>query len=197
MTTIQATISSPRFNRFMLVLGTVVLVAGIVVFLIRIAGGSDAANPNAEQGFRPALPAKSTPLKNASGVTIKHYEQLDPEIRSAINTFIATAVARKNLAQSWDVIAPSMKAGYTRESWSHADALPVIPYQIASMNDVTHALDYAATTEILADLGLSAPPSAKVRPTRFRIGLVPVGKGAHKWQVNYWMPLWTPVIPQN
>jgi hypothetical protein len=195
MTTIQAAISSPRFNRLMLGLGTVVLVAGIVVFLIRISSGSSSSAPAA--GFHPTLPAKSTPLKNADGVTIKKYEQLAPEIRSTIRTFLATVVARKNLGASWAVIAPSMKAGYTSKQWANAKALPVIPYPFSSINDINYYLDYAATNEILVDLGLSAKPALKMRPTRFRLGLVPVGKGANtQWLVDYWMPLWTPTIPK-
>ena len=198
METIQTAISSTRFNRVMLFLGATVLVAGIVVFLFRIAGGSDNASPDAAAGFQPSLPVKSTPLKNASGVTIKRYEQLDPAVRSTIRTFLTTAVARKNLGASWAVIAPSMKSGYTYKSWRSATALPIIPYQFSSIKDVTFSLKEAASKEILVDLGLTAPPALKIRPTRFRVGLIPVGKGAHtQWLVNYWMPLWTPILPQN
>jgi hypothetical protein len=198
METIQTAISSPRFNRVMMFLGATILVAGIVVFLFRIAGGSSNVSPNAAAGFKPALPANSTPLKNANGVTVKRYEQLDPAVRSNIRTFLTTAVARKNLGASWAVIAPSMKSGYTYKSWKNATALPIIPYQISSINNVTYSLKEAASKEILVDLGLTAPPALKIRPTRFRVGLVPVGKGAQKqWLVNYWMPLWTPVLPQN
>jgi hypothetical protein len=137
-------------------------------------------------------------LKTASGVTIEKFEQLDPAIRSTIRTFLASAVARKNLGASWAAIAPSMKSGYTYKSWANAKALPVIPYPIANVDNTTYYLDYASTEEILVDMGLTAKKAADLRPARFRLGLVPVGNGVHKqWLVDYWMPLWTPPLPVN
>jgi hypothetical protein len=191
---IQATISSERFNRVMFALGLAVLVLGVVVLVFRLAGGSDPTSAAPQTDFRPTLPEHSTPLKNASGVTVKKFEQLDPQVRSTIRTFLATAVDRKNLGKSWAVIAPSMKKGYTFEQWKNAKALPVIPYPLSSLDDVTYNLDYASTKEILVDMGLTARPAEKLRPVRFRMGLVPVGK---RWAVDYWMPLWTPQLPVN
>lgn len=198
MDTIQTAISSPRFNRIMLAVSAIVLAAGVIVLVSRFVGGSDNTSSAPSQFFHPALPVKSTPLKNANGVTVKTFEQLDPQVRSAIGTFLATAVVRKNLGDSWAVIAPSMKRGYTYKQWANAKALPVIPYPISDLKDVTYYLDYAAADEILVDMSLTAVPALKIRPARFRLGLSPVGKGAHKrWLVDYWMPLWTPELPVN
>jgi hypothetical protein len=198
MSTIQTAISSQRFNRLMFGLGAAVLAAGILVFVFKLAGGSDKTSFAQQPGFHPTLPARSTPLKNANGVTVKTFQQLEPEVRSTIRTFLATAVARKNLGASWAVIAPSVKAGYTYKRWKNAKALPVIPYPISNVENTTYNLDYASTKEILVDMGLTAKKALKIRPARFRLGLVPVGKGAHKrWLVDYWMPLWTPQLPVN
>lgn len=198
MNTIQTTISSERFNRVMLVIGGAVLAVGVVVLVLRLAGGSDNTTFQQQPGFHPTLPTKSTPLKNANGVTVKKYKQLDPQVQSTIRTFLTTAVARKNLGDSWAVIAPSMKSGYTFKEWKNATALPIIPYPLSNVDDTTYYLDYASTDEILVDLGLTAKKSADLRPVRFRLGLVPVGQGAKKqWLVDYWMPLWTPSVPVN
>jgi hypothetical protein len=198
MDTVQTAFSSGRLNRLFFWLGAAILVAGVVAFLFSRAGGSDNTSAQPAPSFHPSLPAHSTPLKTANGVTVKRFGQLDPEIRSTIRTFLATAVARKNLGASWAVIAPSMKAGYTYEHWKNAKALPVIPYPIANVDNTTYYLDYASTNEILVDMGLTAEKALKLRPVRFRLGLVPVGKGAHKrWLVDYWMPLWTPQVPVN
>jgi hypothetical protein len=132
-------------------------------------------------------------------VTITKYKELDPELRSTIRTFLATAVTRRHLDTSWGVIAPSMRKGYTFKSWSHAKALPVVPYPIADVDSTDFFLDYASTKEILLEVGVSAPPAAKLRPTSFQLGLVPVlaGKDKKVWRVNYWMPRWTPPLPAN
>lgn len=199
MNVLQNTLSSARLNRLLLLFSALVLAAGVVVLMTKIAGGSDKTSLAPDPGFRPTLPEKDTPLTNSQGVTIKRFEQLDPEVRSTIRTFLATAVSRKNLAQSWPVIAPSMKAGWSFSRWKNAKALPnIVPYPVADVDRVQYYLDYASTKEILAEVGLFAGPKANQRSTLFRIGLAPVGKGAQKrWLVDYWFPLWTPPVPIN
>jgi hypothetical protein len=196
MTTFQSALESRRFNTALMVVGAAVLAVGIVVFLFKIAGGSDTTNPAPAADFHAKLPAKSTPMKTADGSAIKTFKQLDPQVRSTIRTFLATAVARKNLDQSWPVIAPSVKEGFTFKQWSNAKALPIVPYPIENVDKTTYYLDYAATDEILVEVGVSAAPSEHLRPTSFLLGLSPVG-AKKKWVVDYWMPRWTPPVPQN
>ena len=179
-----------------------VLAAGVALVVNKLAGGSDTTSKAPDRGFRPALPAKQVQLKNENGVPIRKFEQLDEKTRATIRTFLATAVAREHLDQSWGVIAPSMKKGYTFQQWSHAKALPVVPYPFADVNNAQYYLNYASTKEILVEVGLSQKASvkgeARTRPVAFQLGLIPVGKGAQKrWLVDYWMPRWTPPIPIN
>lgn len=199
MSVFQTALSSARFSRFLMWGSGVVLFVGVVVLLMSLVKGNDTTQVNPDKGFHPQLPAKSSPLQNAQGVTITKYKELDPEVRSTIRTFLATAVTRKHLDTSWGVIAPSMRKGYTFKSWSHAKALPVVPYPIADVDSTDFFLDYASTKEILLEVGVSAPPAAKLRPTSFQLGLVPVlaGKDKKVWRVNYWMPRWTPPLPAN
>ena len=129
---------------------------------------------------------------------MKTYWQLDPQVRSTIKTFIATAVRRRHLEQAWGTVAPSLKQGYTYDSWRHANSLPVVPYPHADISGLQFYLDYASSKEILAEVGVSAPEKYKLRPTTFQIGLVPVGAGGKQhWLVDYWMPRWTPPLPQD
>ncbi len=198
MSAFQSALSSARFNRYLMWFSGLVLAAGVAFLVIKLVPSNDKTSIKPDKGFVPRLPAKSQPLTNARGAQIKSYEELDPEVRTTIRTFLATAVARKHLDQSWDVIAPSMKQGYTFKSWSHAKALPVVPYPIADVDTTQYYLDYASTKEILLEVGVSAPAKAKMRPTAFQLGLVPRGQGVQKhWLVNYWMPRWTPPIPEN
>ena len=196
MNSVQTLFSSARFNRYLLWFGVAVFIAGALALTVKLAGGSDSTPQNPDKGFRPTLPAKSTPLKNADGVTIRTYSQLDPHVRSAIHTFIATAVARKHLDKSWAVVAPGLRAGYTQAQWEKASDLPVVPYPGVDSDHVQYYLDYASTREILVEVGLTGKPGVKTRPVTFQLGLVPVGTGAEKtWLVNYWMPRWTPPVP--
>ncbi len=198
MNSIQTALSSARFNRIMLGLGVLVLAAGALTLILKIAGGNDNTDVNPSPGFVPTLPQKTTPLKNSQGITVRTFEQLDPQVKSNIRTFLATVVPRRNIGRSWAVVAPSVKAGYTYKKWTHADALPVNYYPVDNVNRINYYLDEATSNEILIEVGLSAPAKYAMRPTTFQLGLVPVGKGAKaKWLVNYFMPRWTPPIPVN
>ena|SRR5438093_9654045 len=198
MSVFQTALSSARFNRALLWFSAAVLAAGVAVLVSSFVGGSDARREGNQPGFKPALAPKSEPLKNASGTQVARFDQLDPQIRATIRTFIATAVERKHLDRSWDVVAPSLKVGYTREKWSHPgkDGLPVIPYPVADANHLNYYLEEASTNEILALVGVYAPKSLKMKPVTFRIGLHPVGPDK-VWMVDYWMPRWTPPLPTN
>jgi hypothetical protein len=200
MSVFQSALSSARFNRYLMWFSGLVLAAGVAFLLIKLVPGNDKTTVNPDKGFHATLPAKSLPLTNAKGQQIKTYQELDPEVRATIKTFLASAVARRHLDKSWSVIAPSMKKGYTLQSWSTGGkkqgGLPVVPYPIEDVNSTQYYLDYASTKEILLEVGVSAPAKKKMRPTAFQLGLVPRGKGSDRhWLVNYWMPRWTPPIP--
>lgn len=201
MNSLQRALSSRRLNRLLLWLSAGVLAAGVFVLLNGISGGSDKTSRAPERGFKPTLPEKPSPLMNAHGVRIRTFEQLEPEVRATIRTFLATAVARKHIDRAWAVIAPSLRTGYTFKEWAHATALPIIPYPGVDVNRAEFFLEYASTKEILIEVGLSQLPRiAKewTRPTAFQLGLRPVGRGAHsRWLVSYWMPRWTPPVPAD
>ena len=203
MSVFQTALSSARFNRLLLWGSAIVLFAGVAVLLMSLVKGNDTTQVGPDKGFHPQLPAKSSPLQNKQGVTITKYEELDPEVRSTIKTFLATVVSGKDLEKSWSVVAPSMRRGYTLRSWSNGGraqgGLPVIPYPIADVSSSKYYLDYASTQEILLEVGVSAPDKANTRPASFQLGLAPVAAGKNKkvWRVDYWMPRWTPPLPTN
>jgi hypothetical protein len=199
MNSVQSALNSPRLGRYLLWLGVVVLAAGVVAVIVVFAGGkSDNTSSAPDKGFHPTLPAKSRPLKNSDGVTVKTFSQLDDQTRSAIRTFIATAVARKHLENSWNIVTPTMREGYTLKQWKTGEDLPIIPYPGVDAKHVNYYLDYATSREILVEVGLAGKPGVSTRPVTFQLGLRPAGKGANaRWLVSYWMPRWTPPLPQG
>jgi hypothetical protein len=193
MNSVATTLNSPRFQRYLLWFGVAFLAVGAAVLVFTLVGGSDdktQANPD-----RGTLPAKSVPLRNGDGDLIKTYTQLDPQIRSAVATFISTAVAREHVDRSWNVVAPTLKAGYTPAQWKKADELPVVPYPGVDTKHVRYYLDHASTKEILVEVGLVGKPGVSTRPVTFQLGLVP-GKGG-RWLVGYWMPRGAPRVPSG
>ena len=195
MNSVAETFQSPRFQRYLLWGGVVVLAIGATALVVTLMGGQSGAPVKNDKGFHPSIPAASVPLRNTDGVLIKTYAQLDPQIRSAVATFIGTAVARQHVDQSWDVVAPTLKAGYTPGQWKKAEELPVVRYPGVDTKHVQYYLDYASTKEILLEVGIAGKPGVSTRPVTFQLGLVP---GAHKrWLVDYWMPRWTPPVQQG
>jgi hypothetical protein len=198
MNTFQTAFSSARFNRLMLMLGVIVFAVGAIALVVKLAGGSSGATDTTLTPSKAKPPPASKPLSNAEGVKIRTYSQLDPKVRSTIRTFLTAAVARHGQARSWNVVTPKLRAGYTHKQWSTADALPVVPYPIASIDNVSYSLDYATNQEIMLDVGVAAKPEMKLRAVTFMLALAPVGSGAHtRWLVDYWMPRYTPPIPIN
>jgi hypothetical protein len=198
MESVATRLSSPRFQRYLLWFGVAFFAVGAAALVFAFVGGSDNKSANPDKGFHAQLPAKQVALKNADGVTVKTFEQLDPQIRSDIKTFIATAVARKNLAHSWAVVSPTLKSGYTPKAWAKGVSLPVVPYPGVDTQRIQYFLDYASTKEILVEVGLAGKPGVSTRPVTFQLGLVRGANGsAHPWLVDYWMPRWTPPVPSG
>ena len=202
MSVFQTALSSARFNRFLMWGSGIILFVGVAVLLMTLVKGNDTTQVNPDKGFHPTLPKKSTPLQNSQGVTITKYQELDPEVRSTIKTFLATAVARRHLDKSWAVIGPTMRKGYTFKSWTHPgqEGLPVIPYPIADVNTTTvlprlrvDGRDPARGRRLGPREGEAAPDVVPARHVACR------GRPEQKkvWRVDYWMPRWTPPLPTN
>ena len=181
MSSFQTALSSARFNRYLMWFSGLVLAAGVAFLLIKLVPGNDKTQVGADKGFVATAAGEEPAADEREGrCRSRRTSELDPEVRATIRTFLATAVARRHLDKSWAVIAPSMKQGYTFQSWSHAKALPVVPYPIENVDSTQYYLDYASTKEILLEVGVSAPAAKKMRPVAFQLGLVRRGKGAEQ-----------------
>ena len=185
MASVADTFASPKFQRYLLWFGLAVLVAGAIVLVVVILGGSSDSTNKAV----PTVAAENAPLRNADGTPVKRYEQLDPQIRAAVSTFVGSAVARQHVGRSWGVVAPSLKAGYTRSEWAKG-VLPVVPYPGVDTEHVRYSLDHASTKQILVEVGLTGKPGVRSKPVTFQLGLEPLN--GH-WLVDYWVPRGTPV----
>ena len=78
MNSVAETLSSPRFHRYLLWFGVAVFAIGAVRSVVTLAGGSERRATKPDKGFHPQLPAKSVPLRNAEGVTVKTYTAARP-----------------------------------------------------------------------------------------------------------------------
>lgn len=157
-----------------MIAGSLVLVGGLVVFLV-----ARYHNPASEA----ALPPGPT-----SAATSKVDQSIDADARRVAGKFLLTAVARKNIGASWDLLDPTFagKAEYTRKTWAAATGgLPVIPVpDIASM-ETRFRVKGRSPNSLTLDVLLL--PKKGV-PLGFDLGLTRRTVGAEKrWLVDYWM----------
>jgi hypothetical protein len=106
-------------------------------------------------------------------------------VRKVLARFIETAVARKDVASSWDLAGPALRNGITRRQWARGE-IPVVPYPVAKHGQGTWSLvQYSYRNEVglealLFPLRCSGYSMATVDTTLVR-------RHDGRWLVNYWM----------
>jgi hypothetical protein len=107
------------------------------------------------------------------------------EILGLAQQFVLTAVRRNHVEDSWEMVCPEMRQGYTRASWAKGD-IPVVPFpaQFAKWH-----LSYSFQTEINLQVALYARPEKKLKPVVFDLTFHPCGQGAaNRWLVSSFIP---------
>lgn len=110
--------------------------------------------------------------------------KLTLEERRIALEFVHTAVARRHLARAWDLAAPELKRGTTREEWL-AGTMRVVPYPV---HEAYVRLHVVRSFTDLARLTVAFLPKAgtKARPQTFVLDLRDVDG---RWLVSAWMPM--------
>ncbi len=148
-----------RLGRWAPWLSGAVLVAGVCAYAVtRLAsGGGSAVTP------------KTVPL--------------DPQARAVARAFVATAVAREDLARAWTLAAPELKRGLTLAQWK-TGSIPVQPYPVAK---AAARYTVQASQPGVASLRVSflPPPASSTPAGDFTITLQRL-RG--RWLVSSWTP---------
>jgi len=107
------------------------------------------------------------------------------QVLSVAQRFITTAVARKHVEDSWELVCPAMKQGYSKAAWSKGD-IPVVPFPVYLGK---WHVSYSFKKEIDLQVALFAKPKAKLNPVVFDLTVQPCGKGLGKrWLVASFIP---------
>ena len=141
-------------------LAAAVLIAGIATFAATRHHGTAAS---------PVLPHRSATFTAAE--------------RSVAYEFVATAVARKQLARAWAIAAPELKQGMSLDEWK-TGTIPVVPYPVGQARPVYHVINsFTDTASIQVDFvpraGSSAHAAAFALDLRNVVG---------HWLVSAWQP---------
>ena len=177
---------SPRKRRLTLWVGSAVLLGAIAVGVSVYLGQTAETTADASPASGPAQiesPQKAAPL--------------DPAARRVASRFLATAVARRNLAEAWELATPEVRAGVTRAQWLRGE-LPVAPFPV----DVAKSLyQVDASYEDKALLTVFVQPrkgSGTEKGSVYKVTVVKQGFGeGARWIVSYCQPYAPPAIEVN
>jgi hypothetical protein len=155
------------------------LVAGVVAVTVAWVGdtGTSQERPVSEEPAQVFTPRKQVPL--------------EPEARRVAGRFILTAVARRDLGESYGLAHPELRQGLTRREWLTGD-IPVVYFPVAEIDGATFKVDESYADEAILQVALLPKASSKLQPQVFYIGLK---KNEGRWLVHYWVPRGAPPVP--
>jgi hypothetical protein len=180
----DAFFASPRNQRRLLIVSLVVFAAGAVAATVAFFPGTS----NAFKSTFSTVPAKLYHQPKAV--------KPDPTALQLARKFIQTAVERRDLDASYNIVHPDIRGRLTRKEWDTGN-IPVIDYPAENAKTASFLVDYSYPTQMLLEVDLVAKPGSGVRPhLLFFIGLKrKADKTSGRWLVNYWQPHWRPPVP--
>jgi hypothetical protein len=108
-------------------------------------------------------------------------------IDRTIDILVNSAVKRRDVAASFDIVTPTLRAGMTRKEWSRG-SIPIYPYPARGTRFHGWTVKYVTPGEIAVELMLQPRSGAEVGPILFDVYLDPV-RG--RWLVDSFMPVAT------
>jgi hypothetical protein len=183
MNALASRLSSPRFQRRLFWIGGIVLGAGIVAIIVTTVW----TGPKKEAAPVPAVKGQ-----------IPHKDKTvppDPAAQKVGEEFIRTAVLRKNLEESYGLVAPALRQNFSLKAWESGN-IPVVPYPADVTGPSRVKIEYSYKDSVLFLILLLPKKGDKTKPQLFHLGLHAFGAGAHRhWLVDYWAPFGVPKIP--
>lgn len=178
---VQTALSSRRFNRWLLVLGSLVLVAGIIAVIVTFTNNSKTENS------APTGP----PIKTATPAqpSIK----MPAEAWNVASQFLNTALPRKHLAAAYKLADASMLGGLSLGEWKTGN-IPVSYFPTAKIIRYNWKnTNYRHPREIAQNVILvPGKSSGAFRPMPSLIILKKIGG---QWKVDYFGPVNGPPVP--
>ncbi|HEU5211752.1 MAG TPA: hypothetical protein VFU10_03195 [Gaiellaceae bacterium] len=179
---ISGMLASPRRRR-RLRWGAVLLGAGGVVALGVILLPDN--NGDKLPAARPGKPTLVAPAPKH--VRMGAADQAAAKLAAA--KFIDTAVLRRHIDASWNLTAPELRAGFTREAWKSGD-IPVVPFPANDLDSVRYKTDYTIKNHIGYQVSMLPRENSTTEALLFSMELVKRGPATSPhWMVDYWAPI--------
>ena len=108
------------------------------------------------------------------------------EVSAVAGHFIATAVFRRHLDDSYDLVVPEFRQGLTRAQW-RTGSIPVMPFPEKDVALIRWTLDYSYRDRVGMRVAFLPKQPEKVAGIVYAIELKKVGlQQHHRWLVSYW-----------
>ena len=184
-------VNSSRLKRLLPWVSALVLIAGIVAVIVTYSfnGSGSQATPNERVGpVNPPLPTGQVPSTKI----------VFPEAAWKVaQEFAFTALARKNLARSYEISDSAIRSGFTLKQWK-TGTLPNLPYfpaaKLVKYNWKNTNFVHAREAQINVIMIPAKGSNQHAIPAQ--IGLKKFGQGANAhWLVDYFSPVGGPQVP--
>jgi hypothetical protein len=110
------------------------------------------------------------------------------QVSDAAGRFIATAVFREHVDDSYDLVSPEFRQGLTRKQWGTGN-IPVLPFPHDQLALMRWELDYSYRDRVGMRVAFLPKPASKVGGIVYAIELKKTGGPKHgRWLVSYWTP---------
>jgi hypothetical protein len=106
--------------------------------------------------------------------------------------FVATAVARKQLARAWALAAPEMKQGLTLKQWL-TGTIPVTPYPVGKAAE-KFTVQSSTANDAVIRVSFIPPPASSTPSGDF---LITLHRNGGNWLVTSWVPRQTVNAPSG
>jgi hypothetical protein len=187
---VKGLLASPRRRRRAVWLAVVAAAAATVTVLAVFY-------PNTSP-TRHGAPFTKEPVQHVAPnpATVKFTARDRKDVVAVAGRFIATAVYRRHVGDSYDLVVPSFHQGLSRKQWQTGN-VPVPPYPGNAVALLRWKLDYSYRNRVGMRVAFMPKPTAKVGGIVYAIELRNVGSSAHHhWLVSYWTPLGQEVLSQ-
>jgi hypothetical protein len=174
---VQSALSSRRLNRWLFVLGAVVLAAGIVAILVTQIGNNSSGRTENVNPTGPAIRATPKPQANV---------KFPAPAWKVAREFVIAATTRTHLTRAYALADANVRAGLTLAEWKTGNiqvpyfpTAKIIRYNFKNTN-------FAHPRDAAVNLILVPTKKSGMRSAPFQIEVIKVGAGANAhWVVDY------------
>ena len=182
----KATRHVPLWRRALPWVAGALLLAGAIAALAVFVGNT--ANDSKETFSNEPAVDVTKPQKSIT---------VPPEVKTIAQKFIKTAVARRDLADAYAIVGPSIKQGMSLAEWKTGN-IAVIPFPVDKLDYAPFKVDYAHPNDVLMEVALLTKDGSGIKGQTFFIGIKKFGKGDNaRWLVDNWVPRGSAPVPDG